>query len=83
MFHNLPDYFSVTNVGNGQFILPDPVSEFRPLHWLIKEDGAIGDKPSFAILGAKANGNNIIMQISAEMFRPAYEAMKQIYERGE
>ena len=76
----LPNTFDVTNVGKGLIELGNNlVTEFRPIKFFIKEDGTIDDKPSFAILGVKQNGEQGIMQLSSSMFRLAFEEMEKIY----
>lgn len=78
----LTNTFDVTNVGKGliEFKNQKFTTEYRPIKFFIKEDGSINDKPSLAILGVKQNGDQAIMQISSDMFRVAYEALKEIYE---
>lgn len=81
--NDLPNTFHVTHVGSGPIELSgmNTVYEFRPIEFFIKEDGAKDDGPSFAIVGQTHFGAKCIMQISAKMFRVAYEEMKKIYER--
>ena len=75
--------FYVENVGTERITIGHRTDQLRPIRWSIKMDGTKDDKPSFAMFGIGLGKKSAVMQISAEMFRPAYEAMKEIYEQEE
>lgn len=78
----LHDTFHVKKVEKAQIDVTSRgrTYQFRPYVFYIKEDGAIDGGPSFAIVGENLIGDKCVMQISADMFRVAYEELKQIYE---
>lgn len=53
-----------------------PAAEFRPTEVHFKPDGAIGDKPSIAIVLKSPSGATGYMQISAEMLKPIWRVLK-------
>lgn len=56
------------------------IGEVRPTEFHILPDGAKGERPSFVMLAETTSGMMMAMQISMSMFRPAYDAMKELYE---
>lgn len=62
------------NVGTGPIFMPHNTGfQLRPVKLFLKEDGAIGDKPSFAIYMVDPKGYSapVLGQISLEMFNKA------------
>jgi hypothetical protein len=66
-----------TNVGTDKIILKgySTIVEVRPVEIFLKEDGAIGDKPSFAIVMTGLMGTAVFGQLSLETWN---EALKDV-----
>ena len=61
--------FKAFNHGKGKIIIGEEVASFEamPIEIHLKEDGAVDDTPSFAIVMRSRIGTNIIGQISLKM----------------
>lgn len=63
------------NHGTGPIKLVGPSTELRPTEIHLKEDGAVGDKPSVAIVMRDIFGEFVMGQLSLEMWN---EGLKDI-----